>query len=153
MESRGGLSRAALFIAHDNDVRPAPQNSDLLASGMAEDHTPLVSHGFEFVPCGTNHLKKSGPGAFYFEIYDPQLLAANPPQLEMQLQIIDVKTGSPKVAAKGPIPEIKAGSPVVPLGMKIPLDSLAPGAYRIELRAMDSAGNATPLRTLAFQVD
>jgi VWFA-related protein len=140
-------------IALSEDVRPAPQNADLLAGGMAEDHTPLVSHGFEFVPCGSNRLKKNGPGAFYFEIYDPQLLAPNPPQLEMQLKIIDSKTGVARVAADGAIPEIKAGNAVVPLGMKIPLDSLAPGDYRIELRAMDSAGNATPLRTLAFQVD
>ena len=153
IDAYDGKMIAISEIALSNEVRPAPKNADLLASGMAEDHTPLVSHGLEFVPCGTNHLKKSGPGAFYFEIYDPLLLAANPPQVEMQLQIIDSKTGTPKVAAKGAIPEIKAGNPVVPLGMKIPLDSLPPGAYRLELRAMDSAGNATPLRTLAFQVD
>jgi len=41
---------------------------------------------------------------------------------------------------------------VVPLGLKLPLETLAPGAYRVEVRAMDSVGNKAAPRSADFDV-
>ena len=48
---------------------------------------------------------------------------------------------------------IRAGNPVIPVGLKLPLDTLAPGSYRAELKAVDSAGNASPVRSADFEVE
>ena len=148
-----GKQIAMSGVAFSKEIYPVSQDADLLDAAFLEDRTPLVSRGFEFVPSGSDHFKKGEPGAFYVEIYDPLLVEANPPHVQMQLKIVDSKTGVAKVDASGAVPEVKAGSPVVPLGLKLPLENLAPGAYRLEVRATDSAGNATGLRSMAFEVD
>ena len=51
------------------------------------------------------------------------------------------------------LPKGKAGDPVIPLGLKLPVASLEPGSYRLELRAIDSVGNASKTRTVDFEVE
>jgi hypothetical protein len=48
---------------------------------------------------------------------------------------------------------IRAGSPVIPVGLKLPTASLAPGSYRAELKAVDSTGHQTLLRTADFDLE
>jgi hypothetical protein len=48
---------------------------------------------------------------------------------------------------------VHVGSPLVPMALKIPVDKLDPGSYRLELRAMDSAGNKTKMRSADFTVE
>jgi VWFA-related protein len=148
-----GKQIAISGIALSKEVHPVPPDQDLLGGSLLEDRTPLVSHGFEFVPSGSDHFKKDAPAALYVEVYDPRLMAANPPQLQVQVKVIDVKTGAAKVDAGGAVPAPKSGSPIVPLGLKIPLETLSPGTYRLEVGASDSAGNTTGLRTTEFVVD
>jgi hypothetical protein len=45
------------------------------------------------------------------------------------------------------------GSAIAPMGLKLPVATLAPGSYRVELRAVDSIGNATKARTTDFEVE
>ena len=49
--------------------------------------------------------------------------------------------------------ETPPGSPVVPVGLKLPIASLTPGSYQVELRAQDSAGNSTKVRSVDFEVE
>jgi hypothetical protein len=42
---------------------------------------------------------------------------------------------------------------VVPLGLKLPVGSLEPGSYRVELRALDTAGNISKTRSTDFEVE
>jgi hypothetical protein len=46
---------------------------------------------------------------------------------------------------------VRPGNPVVPIGLKVPVSQLGPGAYRLELKAQDSAGR-TWSRTTDFDV-
>jgi hypothetical protein len=39
------------------------------------------------------------------------------------------------------------------VGLNIPVEKLAPGSYRLELRALDSAGNGSSVRSAEFVVD
>jgi hypothetical protein len=48
---------------------------------------------------------------------------------------------------------IRPGNPVVPFGLKLPVNSLEPGSYRIELRALDSKGSDTGFRSADFDVE
>ena len=146
-----GKQFAISAVALSKDVRPAA--ADAAEASLFEDRVPLVSHGFEFVPTGSQQFKKGESGAFYVEIYDPRLLDANPPTLAIDLKVIDVKTGTAKVDAGGAVPDVKAGNSKVPLGLKIPMDALPPGKYRLELKASDSSGNASEARTADFQVE
>jgi hypothetical protein len=38
------------------------------------------------------------------------------------------------------------------VGLKLPVDTLPPDSYRLELQAMDSAGNTSQPRTADFEV-
>jgi len=39
------------------------------------------------------------------------------------------------------------------MALKVPLDKLDPGSYRVQLKALDSAGNGSTVRTAEFVVD
>jgi hypothetical protein len=77
----------------------------------------------------------------------------NPPQVGLELRIVDVKTGQAKMDVGIPKVQEAAGHPVVPMGLKVPVDKLEPGSYRLELRALDSVGNKSPIRAADFMVD
>jgi hypothetical protein len=42
---------------------------------------------------------------------------------------------------------------VVPVGLKLPVAQLDPGSYKLELRALDSAGNSSMTRSVEFVVE
>jgi len=45
------------------------------------------------------------------------------------------------------------GNPAVPIGVRLPLDQLPPGSYRVDLRAEDSLGNKTGFHTADFELE
>jgi len=140
-------------VAMSTEVYPVNQMSASLDAALLEDRKPLVSQGMEIVPTGSDHFKKADPAVLYVEIYDPLLTGANPPKVGIQLQVLDRKTGEKKVDMGGLIPTPEAGNPVVPLGMKLPLDKLTPGSYQLEVKAIDTAGNSTTVRKTDFEVE
>ncbi len=89
----------------------------------------------------------------YLEIYEPLMTGPNPPQLGLELVIVDITTGKAKMDVGIPKVPDAAGHPVIPMGLKVPVDRLDPGSYRLELRALDSVGNKSPLRAAEFVVD
>ena len=68
---------------------------------------------------------------------------------------MDKKTGEQKldVGVADTKDNIKAGNPVVPIALKLPLDTLAPGTYQVELRAQDSLKNTTDFHGAVFDVE
>ena len=51
------------------------------------------------------------------------------------------------------MPENKQSkNPIVPVGLKIPIETLAPGSYKAELKAKDSVGREAT-RTAEFDVE
>jgi hypothetical protein len=120
---------------------------------LLEDRTPLLVQGMQVSPSASNHFKKTDTAAIYAEVYEPHLSSANPPDVAFDLTIVDRKSGEQKLAVRNRIPKGKAGNPVIPLGLKLPVASLDPGSYRVTLRALDSEGNTSKNRSVDFEVD
>jgi len=127
-----------------------------LDAALIEDKTPLITSGLQIVPTGNPSFAKSDLAIFYVELYEPLLVSAdpkNPPAMGIQMRVLDRKTGDQK-ADTGMMrldPAPPPGNPVVALGEKMPVSGLAPGAYQLELTAIDSAGNKAQ-RTADFEI-
>jgi VWFA-related protein len=139
-------------VALSREMHRAADLSTGLDSELLADRTPLMVQGIQVVPADSNRFKKTDNAAAYVEIYAPLLTGPNPPQVGIELSVIDIKTGEKKadVASRA---VTQPGSAVVPIGMKLPIASLAPGSYRLQLQAMDSLSNAAKPRTVDFEVE
>jgi VWFA-related protein len=146
-----GLSALAL----SKELHPVSQVSERLDADLMEGHAPLVFKGTQVVPAADYHFSRAEPFTVYLEIYEPLLIGPNPPKVGLLLKIVDTKTGKAimDVDITNTEGAVQAGNPLVPMAVKVPADKLAPGSYRLELRAMDSAGNRTRLRAADFAVD
>jgi len=131
-------------------------NTDVaLDAVLLEDRTPLVSQGMQVMPSGSNQLRKAGPAAVYVEIYEPLLTGTTAPKVGLQLRILDRKTGEQKLQTgfQNVANYMKTGNPVIPVGLALPVAKLNPGSYRAELKAIDSAGNQSGVRTVDFELN
>jgi VWFA-related protein len=145
-----GLSGLAL----SKDLhRVADLGSDMDAV-LLEGRTPLVASGFEFNPAGSYRFKKTDHAALYAEIYEPHAADKTPPVVGVQLRVLDRKTQEVKQdSGLGSVTgQIRAGNPVIPIGLRLPVEKLEPGAYVVEVKAVDSTGN-TKTRVANFDVE
>jgi hypothetical protein len=104
-------------------------------------------------PSASNHFKKTDTAAIYAEVYAPLLKKPNPPEVAYELIVVERKTGKEKLHVGDRTPKGSEGNPVIPLGLKLPVANLDPGSYRLDLRAVDSAGNASKTRSTDFDVE
>jgi hypothetical protein len=139
-----GLSGVVLSRA----VSKVEGSSLNLQEDLLADRKPLITQGIQITPSGSNHFRKTEQAALYVEIYDPAITSDKPPEVGLQLRILDGKTGEPRHdTGLGTVSKsIEAGNPIIPVAMRLPLDSLQPGPYKLELRALDSAGHRSALR-------
>jgi VWFA-related protein len=125
-----------------------------LDSALLEDRTPLVVQGLQILPSGTNRFKRDQNVVVYSEIYEPLLTSDSPPKIGMGYRILDRATKK-EVMFTGVVAAdafIRKGNPVVPVGLKVNVKDLNPGAYSLVLQAVDGAGNKAPNRTVDFDV-
>jgi hypothetical protein len=126
-----------------------------LDAELLEGKTPLVTQGVQVTPAGSTRFKKTDPSAVYAEVYEPLLAGPNPPIVAVQLRILDRKTGEQKedsgLINVGEF--VRKDSPMVPVGLKLKVDALQAGSYRAELKAIDSVGHNSPVRSADFEVE
>jgi VWFA-related protein len=125
-----------------------------LDSVLLEDRTPLVVKGMQIIPSGTNRFKHTDNVVIYTEIYEPLLTSANPPQVGLGYRIFE-RANNKEVFFTGVIRAdefIQKGSPVIPVGMKVKVDDLKPGSYRLMMQAVDAAKNHAPDRAVDFDI-
>jgi VWFA-related protein len=140
-------------LALSNNFHRSSDLSADLDSELLEDRTPLVAGGVQISPSASNHFNKADTAALYAEVYEPLLKTPNPPEVAYEMIIVERKTGAEKAHVGDRTPKPKAGDPVIALGLKLPIASLAPGSYRVELRAVDSVGNSSKTRSTDFEVE
>jgi hypothetical protein len=128
VESRKAGELALSSLVLSKETHPS---ADLgLSPGVSiGDRTPLVAQGVQVIPAGSNQFVKSEQAFFYFEVYDP-----NPASVTAQVRILDRKTAAPKWDSG------LSKLSVSQQGGNLPISSLAPGAYQLEVTAADSSG-------------
>jgi hypothetical protein len=128
-----------------------------LAATLLADQTPLIAEGIRFFPATSNRFKNTDATVMYAEVYEPLQMAPAPQKplgVGYGIRILDRKTGAQKLDTgllRATLPP-NPGNPVVPIAAKIPLQSLAPGSYSLELEAGDTAGR-TAKRTVDFEIE
>lgn len=146
------LSLSALVLS--NDVRSTAEATDLDAL-LLEDRKALVVRGMQVRPSASDHFKKTDKAAVYVEVYAPALLSPDPPKFGLEMRITDRKSGQKKsdVGITDTANAIQPGNLVVPFALRLPVNSLEPGSYRLEVRALDSKGSDTGFRSADFDVE
>jgi VWFA-related protein len=139
VEPRKAGELALSSLALGREAHPA---ADLgLGFGVSiGDQTPLVAQGMQVIPAGSSQFLKSEQAFFYFEVYD-----SNPASVTAQVRILDRPAGGPKWDSG----MLKLNVPQQ--GGNLPIGSLAPGKYQLEVTAADSSGKQVK-RTADFQV-
>lgn len=142
-------------LALSKDVRPISEMDLSRDAALLQDRTPMVTQGLQITPTGIHHFAKTDLAAIYVELYEPMLKEATPPAVGLQLKVVDAKTGQAKedTGLMNMQKFVQAGNPVIPVALRLPLANLAPGAYRAELKAQDSAGHISAVRITEFNVE
>jgi hypothetical protein len=153
IDAYGGKECSISGLALSNDIRRASDVATGLDSQLLEDRTPLLVQGMQITPSASNHFKKSDNAAIYAEVYEGLLKDPKPPDVALEYIVVERQSGQEKLHVGEKLPKGKLGDPVIPLGLKLPVATLSPGAYRVQLRAVDSAGNSSKTRTADFEVE
>ena len=121
---------------------------------LLEDRTPLVVKGTQIIPSGSNRFKHTDNVVLYTEIYEPLLTSATPPVVGMAYRIFEQSTNKQVFFTEVMRADdyIQKGNSVIPIGLKVKIDELKPGSYRLVMQAIDSAKNHAPDRTVDFDV-
>lgn len=141
-------------VALTNSPQKLNDIPESLDSVLLEDRTPLVVKGMQIHPSPTNRFKHTDNVVVYSEIYEPLLTSDKPPVVAMGYTILD-RVSNQKVFSTGAVRAdefIQKGSPVVPIGLKVKVDDLKPGSYRLVMQAVDSAQNHAPDRVVDFDI-
>ncbi|MGD0955835.1 MAG: VWA domain-containing protein [Candidatus Acidiferrales bacterium] len=142
-------------VALSNQIQPLGGIGGSVEAELLADRTPLVTQGMEFVPSGSNHFKQSDSVALYAQVYDPDLANSNPANLQVVYQVVDMKTGQTVFSTGGldVARFVEKGNSVVPLGLKVPVDKLPRGTYRLDMQAVGVDGERTPIRSVQFSAE
>lgn len=114
---------------------------------------PLVSKKVQFFPAIDASVPHRNPLSLYFEIYEP-LLETNKVDVTYSLKITDLKTGSlvMNTGAMSAADWVVPGNAVIPIGLKLAIEKLPKGSYRLEIQATDSVGRQTEWRQANFTI-
>jgi len=142
-------------IALSDDIEPAQGFGSALEADLLSDRAPLIVRDMQVVPSGSNHFKRNETVALYAQIYNPNLAGPNPPAVKLSYRIVDLKTGQAVIGGDDidTARFVNKGSPVLPIGLKLPLDQLSPGTYRLDLQATDGVGARTLVRGVQFDAE
>jgi len=147
-----GKAFALSGVALSNKVEKLADLGGELDAELLADRTPLIFHDMQFIPSGSDHFKKTDNVALYAQLYDPHVQQDKPPVIKVGFRIVDPKTNK-TVLNTGAIDAsgfIQKGNPVVPVALKVPLENLLPGTYRIDVQAIEQGGPVTPIRAVTF---
>jgi hypothetical protein len=125
-----------------------------LDSALLEDRTPLVVKGVQITPSGSNRFKNTDNVVVYTEIYEPLLASANPPLVGMAYTILERESNKKLFFTDVQRADefVQKGNPVIPIGLKVKVNDLKPGSYRLLMQAVDSAKNNAPSRIVDFDI-
>lgn len=143
-------------LAFSTRVLPVTQLTSNLDRELLEERTPLIVGNNQFVPTSLNRFKRDEKVGLYVEVYEP-LLTKDDPYLRVGVlySVVDRSTNKEIYSSNTILVNdfAQKGNPVIPVGLNLPFDKLQAGNYRLEVRARDSAGNASPQHFADFALD
>ncbi len=150
-----GQHLALSGVALARESRKVADLASGLDSASLQGRKALIARSVEVIPAGSNRFQRGEPCVAFVEIYEPLLAKPNPPKLSLQLRVLDRQTGAQKVDSGvfGVDNLVRAGDQVVPVSLTVPIASLGPGAYRLEVKAMRSPGSDSAIRLADFDVE
>jgi VWFA-related protein len=145
--SLGGPALGDKFVS----VSQLTANMD---AALLEERTPLVFNGMQLVPSASYRFAKSAQPVVYVEVYDPALKSPDAPRVGVMFNIIDRKTSQQVLSSNTILINdfSQPGNPLVPMGIKLPVDHLQAGDYRFEIKGRDQMGNVSTVRSADFSV-
>jgi len=146
-----GLSGLALT----REMRPVSQLTASLDAALLEERTPLIFKGMEMIPASDHRFSKAAPAALYCEVYEPSPIKNESPQVGIIVDFYDRKTNQRVLTTNTILITQFAleGSPVIPVGIKLPVAQLQPGEYRLQVQARDSDGRASTMHSAEFELN
>ncbi len=139
-------------IALSAEARKVQDLASDLDPSLIEGRKDLIANSVQVTPSADNKFHRSAPCYGYVEVYDPALGVENPPALNLKIRVLDratraaVQSGSLNASDC-----IRAGSAIAPVLINVPLASIPPGAYTLEVTAASPSG-ASAVRTADFEV-
>ena len=157
IEAYDGKQPALSSVALCKSLRSAAVAAkEAAAANFAPQYVPLVSKDILFTPAGDASFAKGEPLFAYFEVYEPELTeATGAATVSVHMRILDSSTRKLKVDF-APIDAAsykQAGSSVLRIGRKVPIDQLQKGNYRLEVQATTPTGMSTIWRVANFAVE
>lgn len=117
----------------------------LLGASLLDTATPLIANGMQLTPAGSSALTKTTPAFCYFEVYLPGAGDA----ATLRVRILDL-SGQPKWDG-GTAQLETSGRSTVPVGLNLPIASLVPGSYRLEVTVSGATGSSAQ-QSAAFEL-
>ena len=147
------LSVSSMFIS--KQITPTTDDGGIMEADLLADRTPFIVHHVQLTPSGGDHFKKTDKFILYAQVYAPQLVEANPPKVLVSFVVVDPKTGKGVTGATklDMASFIQKGSSVIPVALKVPLDGMQPGEYKLQFQANVEGGGYSQIRTLPFVLD
>jgi hypothetical protein len=150
-----GQHLALSGIALARESRKVADAASGLDSASIEGRKALIARSAEIIPAGSSRFRRSEPCLAFIEIYEPLLAKPDPPKLSLQIRVLDRQTGEHKADSGAFSVDnlVRAGEQVAPVSLTVPIATLSPGAYRLEVKAMRSPGVASAIRLVDFDVE
>lgn len=152
--SRKELAISSVVLCkHLQDARVVAEED--AEAHFAPQYVPLVSKGIEFTPTGNTSFAKGEPMFAYFEAYEPSLDQDRATTITLEMRVLDTSAGQVKeqFAPVNATTYEQAGSTTLRIARTIPISQLKAGAYTLQVRASDSAGETTPWQVATFSVE
>jgi hypothetical protein len=143
-------------IALSKEFYRAADMGNTLDAELISDRKPLIAQGLQIIPAGTTKFKSTENAVFFMELYEPLIAVPDrkdPVEVGVALKIFDRKSNEKKVDTgwiRIPVQE-KDTNPVLPVGMKLPVNGLPAGGYRLEISGLDKGGKPVT-RTTEFEI-
>ena len=147
------ISVSSMFIS--KQVTPTTDDGGIMEADLLAGRTPFIVHHVQLTPSGGDHFKKTDKFVLYAQVYAPQLIQANPPKVLVSFVVLDPKTGKGITGATklDMASFIQKGSPVIPVALKVPLEGMQPGDYKLQFQASVEGGGYSQIRTLPFVLE
>ncbi len=155
IEPFDGKQLAVSGPALSDQLVPVSQLTASLDADLLEERPSLLFKGQEIIPSSTNRFSRDDRVALYVEVFEPGLASNVPLRVGLLYNIINKKTNQPAYSTNTiPLDEaVQTGNPLIPIALKVPVEQLQPGDYRLEVRARDSMGSASSVHSADFSVD